>query len=315
MFARIGLGAFLSAADYIEAMRQRRELCASFAAAMAGVDAVVSANATGPAPAHRRGRRPSSTFERASYTAPYNLTGLPALSVPIGFESGLPLGLPDRRRPFDEAAVLRVGHAFEQSDRVSHAAPADRGAAAVAAVIARAALAGLALSLAGCTVLGGEPTLNDAQQVIADLKFVGSGNASDLDGFRRGRPSGRALQQRRHDRADGDREPSRRGRGAARACTAARRRSSSPASPTPAHRRQARSTPKPRPAKAGSSCSNSSPLRTDSAWLFTRKPEGAADYVDLGSTTRALATDIATTFRGAANGTVAVSHQAIRVGE
>ena len=41
------------------------------------VDAVVSANATGPAPAHRRRSATYTTFERASYTAPYNLTGLP----------------------------------------------------------------------------------------------------------------------------------------------------------------------------------------------------------------------------------------------
>ena len=50
MFARIGLGAFLSAADYVEAVRQRRELAVEFARAIAPVDAVVSANATGPAP-------------------------------------------------------------------------------------------------------------------------------------------------------------------------------------------------------------------------------------------------------------------------
>ncbi len=50
MFARIALGAFLSAADYVEAMRQRRELCVEFARALAGVDVAVSANATGPAP-------------------------------------------------------------------------------------------------------------------------------------------------------------------------------------------------------------------------------------------------------------------------
>ena len=50
MFARIGLGAFLRAADYIEAVRQRRELCSEMAEALAGVDAIVSANATGPAP-------------------------------------------------------------------------------------------------------------------------------------------------------------------------------------------------------------------------------------------------------------------------
>ncbi|MGH7048093.1 MAG: amidase [Stellaceae bacterium] len=114
MFARIGLGAFLSAADYVEATRQRRELCLEFARAFDGVDAVVSANATGPAP--RIDALPTfGTVERASYTGPFNLTGSPALSVPIGFEDGLPLAFQIVGRPFDEAMVLRVGHAFEQA--------------------------------------------------------------------------------------------------------------------------------------------------------------------------------------------------------
>src|SRR5262249_5705389 len=90
MFARIALGAFLSAADYVEAVRQRRELCLEFSRALAGVDAAISANATGPAP-RIEGIPTYSTFDRASYTAPYNLTGSPALSVSIGFENGLPL--------------------------------------------------------------------------------------------------------------------------------------------------------------------------------------------------------------------------------
>jgi aspartyl-tRNA(Asn)/glutamyl-tRNA(Gln) amidotransferase subunit A len=114
MFARIGLGAFLSAADYIEAVRQRRELCVEMAAALAGVDAIVSANSTGPAPLIDAVGT-YSTMERASYTAPYNITGLPAMSVPIGFENGLPLAFQIAGRPFDEAAVLRVGYAFEQA--------------------------------------------------------------------------------------------------------------------------------------------------------------------------------------------------------
>ena len=114
MFARIGLGAFLTAADYVEATRQRRELCVEFARALTGVDVAVSANATGPAP--RIDQVPVySTFERASYTGPYNLTGSPALSVPIGFENGLPLAFQIAGRPFDEAGVMRVGHAFEQA--------------------------------------------------------------------------------------------------------------------------------------------------------------------------------------------------------
>ena len=117
MFARIGLGAFLSAADYIEAVRQRRELCAEMAEVMAGVDAIVSANATGPAP-RIDAVGTYATFERASYTAPYNITGLPAMSVPIGFENGLPLAFQIAAGPFDETAVLRVGHAFEQASDV-----------------------------------------------------------------------------------------------------------------------------------------------------------------------------------------------------
>lgn len=114
MFARIGLGAFLSAADYIEAVRQRRELCVALAAAMKGLDAVVSANATGPAP-RIDAVGTWTVFERASYTAPYNVTGLPALSVPIGFEDGLPLAFQIAGHPFAEAAVLHIGHAFERA--------------------------------------------------------------------------------------------------------------------------------------------------------------------------------------------------------
>src|SRR6516225_145647 len=107
MFARIGLGAFLSAADYVEATRRRRELAVDFAQALRDVDVAISANATGPAP-RIDSVSTYSTFERASYTAPYNLTGSPALSVPIGFEDGLPLAFQIAGKPFDEAGVMRV---------------------------------------------------------------------------------------------------------------------------------------------------------------------------------------------------------------
>ena len=123
MFARIALGAFLSAADYVEATRQRRELCLEFARALDGVDAIVSANATGPAP--RIDALPTfGTVERASYTGPYNLTGSPALSVPIGFENELPLAFQIVGKPFDEAGVLHIGHAFEQATDFHRQRPA-----------------------------------------------------------------------------------------------------------------------------------------------------------------------------------------------
>ena len=114
MFARIALGAFLSAADYVEATRRRRELTVEFARALVDVDVAVSANAAGSAPLIDS-LTTYSTFERASYTAPYNLTGSPALSIPIGFEDGLPLAFQITGKPFDEAMVMRVGHAFEQA--------------------------------------------------------------------------------------------------------------------------------------------------------------------------------------------------------
>ncbi len=48
--------------------------------------------------------------------APFNITGLPALAVPCGFSpAGLPISLQLAGRPFDEATVLRAGHAYEQA--------------------------------------------------------------------------------------------------------------------------------------------------------------------------------------------------------
>jgi aspartyl-tRNA(Asn)/glutamyl-tRNA(Gln) amidotransferase subunit A len=50
------------------------------------------------------------------FTAPFNLTGIPALSVPCGFtQTGLPIGLQIVSGPWQEAKALRAGYAFEQA--------------------------------------------------------------------------------------------------------------------------------------------------------------------------------------------------------
>jgi aspartyl-tRNA(Asn)/glutamyl-tRNA(Gln) amidotransferase subunit A len=50
------------------------------------------------------------------FTAPFNLTGLPALTVPCGFtKEGLPIGLQIVSRAWNEAGVLRAGYAFQQA--------------------------------------------------------------------------------------------------------------------------------------------------------------------------------------------------------
>ena len=47
-------------------------------------------------------------------TRPFNALGLPALTVPCGASAdGRPLGLQLVGRPFDEATLLRLGHAYE----------------------------------------------------------------------------------------------------------------------------------------------------------------------------------------------------------
>jgi aspartyl-tRNA(Asn)/glutamyl-tRNA(Gln) amidotransferase subunit A len=72
---------------------------------------------TQPAPAFE-GYDATSGIGGPSFTAPYNLTGLPAISVPCGFtQAGLPVGMQFAGKPFDEPGVLRVAYAYQQHAR------------------------------------------------------------------------------------------------------------------------------------------------------------------------------------------------------
>lgn len=65
------------------------------------------------------------TISYVRTTAPFNLTGLPALSIPCGFDGGgLPIGLQIAGRPFDEATVLAIGHTYETATAWHRARPA-----------------------------------------------------------------------------------------------------------------------------------------------------------------------------------------------
>jgi aspartyl-tRNA(Asn)/glutamyl-tRNA(Gln) amidotransferase subunit A len=127
---RMLVGAFVTAADYVQAMRRRRELCAEFAAAMAEVDLMVLP-ATPTAAPELGGYGTHFNFDRPLYTTPFNLTGSPALSVCMGFSAtGLPFGLQIVGRPFAEAAVLRAGDAYERATAWRNARPKPMAAAA-----------------------------------------------------------------------------------------------------------------------------------------------------------------------------------------
>lgn len=112
---RLALAATISAADYLQAQRRRRELCAAVAQAMEGCDLLLTAAQPAEAPLISVPGKWTS-FEVANFTIPFNLTGQPALSLCSGYgENGLPVGAQLIGRPFEDATVLRAGHAYEQA--------------------------------------------------------------------------------------------------------------------------------------------------------------------------------------------------------
>ena len=108
-------GAFLSAADYITALRARSVLNDQICANFTRVDVFAVPGAARP-PEAFEGMDPNEQNLRPNFTNPFNLTGLPAISVPCGFTSGnLPVGLQIVAQPFEEATCFRVAYAYEQA--------------------------------------------------------------------------------------------------------------------------------------------------------------------------------------------------------
>lgn len=111
---RILGGALLRAEDYVQAMRLRARLAAATQHVMREVDLLVLP-CNEPAGLLQAGN-PESLFETLSYTAPFNASGNPALSVCNGFDAdGMPLSLQIVGRLFDEGTVLRAGDAYEKA--------------------------------------------------------------------------------------------------------------------------------------------------------------------------------------------------------
>ena len=62
------------------------------------------------------GRDPESVAARLRYTAPFDMSGHPTLTLPGGMtQDGVPTGFQIIGRAFDEAAILAAGHAYQQS--------------------------------------------------------------------------------------------------------------------------------------------------------------------------------------------------------
>ena len=108
-------GAFLSAADYLTAQRARAVLNQQIRANFAQVDVFAVPGAARP-PEAFEGLDPNEQNMRPSFTNPFNLTGLPAISVPCGFTEGhLPAGIQFVAPAFEETTCFRVAYAYEQA--------------------------------------------------------------------------------------------------------------------------------------------------------------------------------------------------------
>ena len=119
---RILLGAYVLSAGYydayyLKAQKARTLVRQDFESALRQCDAIVAP--TTPTTAFKieeMTEDPLRMYLSDVFTVPANLAGLPALSLPCGFDrAGLPIGMQIIGRPFDEATVLRLGHAFEQA--------------------------------------------------------------------------------------------------------------------------------------------------------------------------------------------------------
>jgi len=117
---RLQLGALVAGADYVLAQRLRGRLRAAIADVFRDIDVLLlpTTPITAPVVGDRtvRWRSGEEPVDGAlvRLTAPFNLTGLPALSVPFGRAAGLPVGVQVVGQWMDEARVLAVGRLIEE---------------------------------------------------------------------------------------------------------------------------------------------------------------------------------------------------------
>jgi aspartyl-tRNA(Asn)/glutamyl-tRNA(Gln) amidotransferase subunit A len=111
---RIAVGAFFTAAEYQQALQLRRLWIAELDGVLQRVDVLVTP--TLPFTAFTIATQIEGPPDTSWGTRHFNLSGHPAMTVPCGVDQqGLPIGLQIVAKAFDEAAMFRVAHAFEQA--------------------------------------------------------------------------------------------------------------------------------------------------------------------------------------------------------
>jgi aspartyl-tRNA(Asn)/glutamyl-tRNA(Gln) amidotransferase subunit A len=103
-------------AYYLQAQKVRRMIADDFQQAFAQCDLI--AGPAAPSVAWKLGEHggdPVADYLADIFTLPGSLAGLPGMSVPAGFDGGLPVGLQLIGNYFAEAKLLNAAHAFQQA--------------------------------------------------------------------------------------------------------------------------------------------------------------------------------------------------------
>lgn len=121
---RIMLGSYVLSAGYYEAYYQKAQKARTlikqdFDKAFSVCDCIITP--TAPTTAFKIGEKiedPLTMYLSDIYTVSANLAGIPAISIPCGYDSqNLPIGIQLLAKPFDEAVLFSVGNALEQIRR------------------------------------------------------------------------------------------------------------------------------------------------------------------------------------------------------
>ena len=102
-------------AYYLKAQKVRQLIKNDFDKAFSDIDAILTPST--PSAAFKIGEKsdPVSMYLNDVFTVPVNLAGLPAISVPAGYDkNNLPLGLQLIGKPFDEQTILNLSFAIEK---------------------------------------------------------------------------------------------------------------------------------------------------------------------------------------------------------
>ena len=122
---RLQDGAKTSSTEYALARRTQAEVRKRCEMFFESYDFLVTPTTPIPAPTIEGHDAVEQAGRLTRFTAPFNLTGLPAISIPCGFTSdGLPVGLQIVSRAWADAKVLNVAYAYEQATEWHRRRPA-----------------------------------------------------------------------------------------------------------------------------------------------------------------------------------------------